>query len=106
VNGFSVSRASLTRLLGGGALAFGALGVVNPGSLARLMETDVETARAIGFRDVGSALLLLGGGGAPAIVQRIVYDLSDALLLVRRKPAGAAAALGFAALGAYALSSD
>ena len=106
MNGFSPSGSSLRRVMGAGTLGFGILGVASPRTLGRMLAVDDETARAIGFRDIGSGFALLRGGRA-ALVQRIVFDLSDARLLAgRRKPAAAALALGFAALCAYALASE
>jgi hypothetical protein len=104
-----VSQKSLTRVLGLGTLAFGVLGVVRPASLARMMDAEEEHARAIGYRDLGSGLALLWSADPrPPIVQRMLYDVGDALYLASRKPAAAAAAaaLGFAALCAVALFSD
>jgi hypothetical protein len=102
-----VSQRQLTRVLGTGALAFGLLGVVSPGRLARMMDADEAHARSVGFRDLGNALALFTSGDPrPAILQRMLYDVGDALHLLGRKPAAAAAALGFAALGALALVAD
>lgn len=102
-----VSQKSLTRVLGLGTLAFGVLGVARPASLARMMDAEEEHARAIGYRDLGSGFALLWGRDPrSAILQRIVYDVSDALYLASRKPVAAAAALGFAGLCTLALSSD
>jgi hypothetical protein len=102
-----VSQKTLTRVLGLGALAFGVLGVVRPASLGRMMDAEEEHARSIGFRDLGNAIALFWSDDPrPAIVQRMLYDLGDALYLAGRKPAAAAAALAFAGLGAIALAAD
>jgi hypothetical protein len=56
-------------------------------------------------RDLGNgALLLASAGPRLAIGQRMLFDVSDALRFGRRKPCVAAGALGFAALGASALT--
>jgi hypothetical protein len=56
-------------------------------------------------RDLGNgALLLASAGPRLAIGQRMLFDVSDALLFGRRKPGVAVGALAFAALGAYALT--
>lgn len=97
----------LAKLLGVGTLAFGVLGLVRPGVLGRMVASDEETAREIGFRDLGNgALLLASPDPRPAIAQRMLFDVSDALMFGRRKPGVAAAALGFAALSAFALTRD
>ena len=101
------SQHALTRILGTGALAFGLLGVMRPARLARMMDASEEHARSVGFRDLGNALVLLvSPDPRPAIVQRMLYDLGDAMHLAGRKPAAAAAAVAFAGLGAVALASD
>lgn len=102
-----LTQRSLSRLLGVGTLAFGVLGLARPALLGRMVDSDVETAREIGFRDLGNgALLLASPDPRPAIAQRVLFDVSDALMFGRRKPGVAAAALGFAALGAFALTRD
>ncbi|HEX2505073.1 MAG TPA: hypothetical protein VHK22_02590 [Gaiellaceae bacterium] len=99
-----MSRDTVVKILGGGALAFGVLGVVDPPRLARMMGADDETAREVGFRDVGNGLLLLASPDPrPAIAQRALYDVADAVMFGRRKPGVAAGALGFAALALYGL---
>jgi hypothetical protein len=99
-----MSRDTIVKILGGGALAFGVLGLVRPAKLAELMAADEETAREVGFRDVGNGLLLLASPDPrPAIAQRALYDVADALMFGPRKPGVAVGALGFAALGLYAL---
>ncbi len=98
---------TLVRVLASGAFGFGALGVSRPSRLAAMMGSDEETAREVGFRDIGSALVLLGSERPrAAIAQRMLYDLSDAYLFGRGRPKVAAAALAFAALGAVAFFSD
>jgi hypothetical protein len=72
---------------------------------SRLGATEEETARELGFRDLGNgALLLAGADPRLAIGHRVLFDVSDAFLFGRRKPAVALGALAFAALGAYALT--
>lgn len=101
------SRRSLSRVLGGGALVFGALGVVRPASLARMLDSTEETAREVGFRDLGNALVILASTDPRAgIAQRMLYDVSDALMFGRRKRSAGVAALAFAALGAVALARE
>ena len=101
------SQRALTRILGTGALVFGVLGVAHPATLARMMDADESHARSIGFRDLGNALVLfVSPDPRPAIVQRMLYDLGDAVHLAGRKPAAAAAAVAFAGLGAVALASS
>ena len=91
-------------VLGGGALAFGVLGIVAPRRLAAMVgSADPGVGRELGFRDVGNALVFAAGANRAAIVQRMLYDVSDAIAYGRRKPAVGAGALAFAALGAAAL---
>ena len=72
---------------------------------SRLAATEEETARELGFRDLGNgALLLAGTDRRLAIGHRVLFDVSDAFLLGRRKPTVALGARAFAALGAYALT--
>ncbi len=102
-----VSRDRLKLVLGSGALVFGVLGIVRPASLARMCATNEETARELGFRDLGNALVIFAAADPrPGIAQRMLYDVSDAIMFGRRKPVVAVAGLGFAALGALALASD
>ena len=90
--------------LGGGAAAFGVLGVVAPGRLSRMTGGSDDASRAIGFRDLGNAALFLAAPPRVAIGQRMLYDVGDAVVYGRRRPKVAAAALGFAALGAVAFA--
>jgi hypothetical protein len=93
-----------TIVLGGGALVFGAIGVLAPGTLARWVgATEESVGRDLGFRDLGNALVFAAGANRAAIMQRMLYDMSDALRFGRKKPALGAGALAFAALGAVAL---
>jgi hypothetical protein len=102
-----LTQRRLANVLGAGALAFGVLGLARPQALARMAATDEETARELGFRDLGNGGLLLASSDPRlAIVQRMLFDASDALLFGRRKPSVAVAALAFAALGAFALTRD
>ena len=99
-----MSRRSIARFLGLGALGFGVLGLAKPRTLARLAATDERTARELGWRDLGNGLLLLASGSRFAIGQRMLYDVSDAIEFGPRKRGVAVGALAFAALGAVALS--
>jgi hypothetical protein len=88
-------------VLAGGSFGFGLLGILAPGRLARMLDADEETARAIGVRDVGNALAFVLAPTSAAAVQRMAYDLADAATFGRRKPAVAAGALSFAALAGW-----
>jgi hypothetical protein len=108
----ALSRRIGSAILGGGAAGFGLLGVVRPRTvlrprtLARMLGSDVETAREVGIRDLGNALVFAGGANRPAVLQRMLYDVSDAVVFGRRKPGVAAGALAFALLGALTLRAD
>jgi hypothetical protein len=93
-----------TGVLAAGALGFGVLGLGSPARLARMVGSGEETARELGFRDLGNGLVILAAPTA-GIAQRVLYDVSDAIMFGRRKPRVAAGALGFAALGVYTLLS-
>jgi hypothetical protein len=94
-------------ILRAGAVGFGLLGTAKPQSFARMIHADEDTARAIGFRDLGNAALLLASENPrAAIVQRALYDLSDAWVFGRRNPAAALSALAFAAVAGLALCSN
>jgi hypothetical protein len=92
-----------TGVLAAGALGFGALGLAAPGRLARLVGSDEETARELGFRDLGNGLVILAAPTA-GLAQRAFYDASDAVMFGRRKPNVGVGALAFAALGVYTLA--
>lgn len=92
-----------TGVLAAGALGFGALGVAAPARLARLVGSDEETARELGFRDLGNGLVILAAPSA-GLAQRAFYDVSDAVMFGRRKPKVGIGALAFAALGVYTLA--
>lgn len=92
-------------VLGGGALLFGAIGVTAPRTLARWVGSDDPgVGRELGFRDLGNALVFAAGANRAAIMQRMLYDVSDAIRFGRRKPRVAVGALAFAGLGAVALA--
>jgi hypothetical protein len=96
---------SISAVLGGGALAFGVFGVVAPGRLAKLVGSDdADLGRELGYRDLGNALVFAAGANRVAIMQRMLFDVSDAIQFGRRKPLVGAGALGFAALGGVALA--
>ena|SRR5438105_2233978 len=92
-------------VLAAGAGAFGVVGVLAPARLARMIDSDLDTAREIGIRELGNVLVFVAcrDRPAPAIAQRALYDLSDALLFGRRKPLVGLSAAAFAGLGAVAL---
>lgn len=92
-----------TRVLAAGALGFGVLGVVAPARLAAMMGSDAETAREVGFRDLGNGFVILAAPRA-GLAQRAFFDVSDALMFGRRKPLVGIGALAFAALGVYTLA--
>jgi hypothetical protein len=92
------------RVLGGGAFAFGVLGLAAPGRLAAMVgSADDALGRELGFRDLGNALVFAAGARRAALAQRLLYDVSDAIRFGRRKPKVGIGALAFAGLGAVAL---
>jgi hypothetical protein len=91
-------------VLAAGALGFGVFGIASPARLARMLGSDEATAREVGFRDLGNGLVILAAPTA-GIAQRMLYDVSDAIMFGRRRPRVAVGALGFATLGAYTLAS-
>jgi hypothetical protein len=94
-------------VLGGGALAFGLVGVAAPRTLARWVgASDEGVGRELGVRDLGNALVFASGANRAAVLQRMLYDVSDALQFGRRKPAVAAGALAFAAVAAIGIKLD
>lgn len=99
-------RRPLELVLGGGALAFGVFGIVAPRRLASLVgSTDPDLGRELGYRDLGNALVFAAGANRAALMQRMLFDVSDAVQFGRRKPKVAATALAFAAIGGVALAS-
>ena len=90
-------------VLAGGALGFGVIGIAAPSRLAKMLGSDDDTARAIGFRDVGNGLVILAAPQA-GIAQRAFFDVGDAIVFGRRKPLVAVGALAFAALGIATLA--
>ena len=93
----------ITGVLATGALGFGVLGIVAPGRLARMVGSDEETARELGFRDLGNGYVIHAAPQA-ALAQRALFDVSDAIMFGRRKPKVGVGALAFAALGVYTLA--
>jgi hypothetical protein len=92
------SRRVVKGILAGGSLFFAAWGIARPRSLARAMGVSEETARFVGFRELGAGLALAGGRGAAPYLPRIVFDVSDAWAMRKDHPNAALGAVGFAAL--------
>ena len=93
-------------LLTGGSLFFAAWGMAAPRSLGRAMGVSEETARFIGFRELGAGLVLAGGHHRARYLPRVVFDASDAWAMRRDHPNAAVGALGFAALAVVAMALD
>ena len=100
----SLPREPIPLIIGAGALAFGVLGVVKPRAMAWLVGSTDDVGRQLGFRDLGNALTFASGATRPALMQRLLFDISDALMFGRRKPYVGVAALSVAALDALALA--
>jgi hypothetical protein len=95
-----MSRRAWSYVLGAGCLGFAGWAFVRSERLAAMLGSDLLTARAMAVRDLGSGLALLSSRDPmPAMVARVLYDVSDAVLFGRGRPKVAASALGFAALG-------
>ena len=70
-----------------------------------MLDSTEETAREIGFRDLGNGVAILATGGSTwSIAQRMLYDVSDAIMFGGRKPKVAVGAIAFAGLGVAALA--
>lgn len=87
--------------LGLASLGIGVAGLVVPGMVSRVMKVERSTVWIIAVRDLASAWLILTWGGSPAFLSRALFDLGDAVLMIRRRPilavlAGAASIVGFA----------
>lgn len=90
-----------------GSLGFGALGVAKPDVSRRLVGSTRDEARELGFRDLGCALVIYSSDDPrPGIAARMLFDVGDAVVYGRRKPAVAVIALAAVALGAVALVVD
>lgn len=89
------------RALGFSSLGFAVAGLVAPGRVGEWMKLDRSTVWALAVRDLVSAWLLLGGAGPAALLSRALFDMGDAVMMIRRRPALAAvaAAAGVVALG-------
>jgi hypothetical protein len=99
----SGSHQVMKGILAGGSLFFAAWGIAAPRSLARAMGVSEETARFIGFRELGAGVVLAGGRGPAPYLPRIVFDVSDAWAMRKDHPNAALGAVGFAALAVAAL---
>lgn len=87
--------------LGLASLGIGVAGLVAPGLVSRVMKVERSTVWIIAVRDLASAWSILAWGGSPAFSSRALFDLGDAVLMVRRRPvlavlAGATSIVGFA----------
>jgi hypothetical protein len=99
-----VSQRAWSIGMGVATLGFVAWAFAREERLAELLGSDLETARAMAVRDLGSAVVLLTSRDPrPALTARVLYDLSDAAIFGRGRPKVAASALGFAAIGLTAL---
>jgi len=95
-----VSSRAWSYVLGAGCLGFAGWAFARTDRLAAMLGSDLATARAMAVRDLGSGIALVASRDPrPAMVARVLYDLSDAALFGRGRPKVAASALGFAALG-------
>ena len=87
-------------VLGAGCLGFAGWTFARADRLAAMLGSDVATARAMAVRDLGSGIALVASRDPrPAMVARVLYDVSDAALFGRGRPKVAVSALGFAGLG-------
>jgi hypothetical protein len=95
-----VSSRTWSYVLGAGCLSFAGWAFARTDRLAAMIGSDLATARAMAVRDLGSGIALVASRDPrPAMVARVLYDVSDAALFGRGRPKVAASALGFAALG-------
>lgn len=87
-------------VLGSGCLGFAGWAFARTDRLAGLIGSDLATARAMAVRDIGSGIALIASRDPrPAMVARVLYDVSDVVIFGRGRPKVVVSALGFAALG-------
>ena len=92
--------------MGAATLAFAGWALARTERLAEMLGSDLETARAMAVRDLGSAITLLASPDPrPPLLARVLYDASDTVIFGRGRPKVAAGALGFALLGLAGLRS-
>lgn len=95
-----MSERAWSYVLGAGCLGFAGWAFARTDRLADLIGSDLATARSMAVRDLGSGIALIASRDPrPAMVARVLYDVSDAVLFGRGRPKVVASALGFAALG-------
>lgn len=87
--------------LGLASLGIGVAGLVAPGLVGRVMKVERSTVWIVAVRDLASAWSILAWGGSPAFLSRALFDVGDAILMTRRRPAlallaGASSIVGFA----------
>lgn len=87
--------------LGLASFGIGIAGLVVPGMVGRIMKIERSTVWVLAVRDLASAWLILAWGGSPAFLSRALFDLGDAVLMIRRRPvlavvAGVSSVVGFA----------
>lgn len=94
--------------LGVGSLAIGVAALVVPRLVSRVMKVDRSAVWVIAVRDLASAWLILGWGGRLAYLTRALFDLGDAGMMARRRPAAAllAAVTSLVAIRAALATSD
>ncbi len=90
-----------------GCVWFGIMAISRPTDVARRCGVSVEVLRAMAMRDLGSAVTLAATRDPrAALLARVVFDASDAVLLARRRPTMAAVTIGFGALSGALLARE
>jgi hypothetical protein len=79
----------------GGTVFFAAWGLLAPRRLATAMVSTRGEAITLGFRDLGSAVLLCSLDGPVPFAVRAIFDTGDAVRLREERPKAALLALGF-----------
>jgi hypothetical protein len=98
------SQRSWARMLAAGCAGWVGLTLFRTRRMAELVGVSESEIRALGVRDLGSAVaLVVSPDPRPALAVRALFDVSDAARYGRGRPAVLAMTLGFAALGALGL---
>ncbi|HEY7268576.1 MAG TPA: hypothetical protein VH951_01995 [Dehalococcoidia bacterium] len=86
-------------MLGLGTLGYAAASISRQERFAEMTGMEESTIRELAMRDLASGIqILTARNPTPALMSRILYDVTDALRLLRRRPRLAPVAVAWALL--------